>query len=552
MEEYHNMRKTLSVLLCAVMIVSMLTIGISAVDGTAINSAADFAAMAADGVYYLNADIKIDTTYVTAFKGTFDGNGHTVTVTVPMFADFNGIVKNLTINGTEISGAEDLAAFAVFTTDGMTAINVVNNVDITVTGANADITKGLKAGGILADSDVASLSKFRSCINNGDISIQTTAIKDAAKGTHYETHAGGIVGRADGLEAKYCENNGKITNISNLGQAGGIAGRVAYFASLSNCDIVDCSNTGDISSAYDAGGIVANLGVKGNSIYMPYTIKYCVNTGEIAGGYRAGGFVGYCYAGGDQYIEITSSITIADVKAGRPATDLAGTSQSAYVSLIMAYSNSVNNVISDCLAVGELSAITGDNYNTPYRTIHGCSSAKSMDEQHHDNYICDNGTTEWYTYATGTNTAQQILIADAISTGKVTPCTLDELKSGTILDKLNKAADTAVFAQKVGTDLYPTIDLTLRAQRAAADVIVEETTAPDTTAPITTAPVVTTAKPSNTTAPKETTAKPSDTTVAATTAGDTEKGGCGSVFAGSIALVAIFGGALVLGKKRKV
>jgi hypothetical protein len=286
-----------------------------------------------------------------------------------------------------------------------------------------------------------------------------------------------------------------------------------------------------------------------------------VNTSDITGGNRVGGFVGYCYAtagSSSSYIEITSSVSICNVKGGRPATNAKGDTQYTFISLIIGYSNSVYNKIEDCLAVGELSALTGDNFTVPYRCIHGCSSAKTADEQHKDNYICDNGTTEWYTYNSDTvkYAAQCLAIDTVLSNGKFTRCTLEELKSGIILDKLNKAADSAVFSQKVGTDLYPTIDLTLRAQRAAADIIVEETTVPETTAKVTTAPKETTAKPSNTTAPKETTAKPADSTAAVTdattTAGKPDKGGCGSVFAGSIALVAIFGGALVIGKKRKV
>ncbi len=539
------------------MIVSMLTVGISAADGTAINSAADFAAMAADGKYYLSADIKIDATYMTPFKGTFDGNGHTVTITKPMFAEFDGTVKNLTINGTEISGSEDLAAFAIFTVDGMTAINVVNNVDINVTGLNADKTAGRYAGGILANADVASMSRFRSCVNNGDITVQSAEIEKTDTGLHYETEAGGIVGRADGLEAKYCVNNGIITAPGNNARAGGIVGFAVYFASFSTCDIVDCTNTGEITTTGDAGGMAGMIGVASNTINIPYTITYCVNTGDITGGNRVGGFVGYCYAtatSSQSYIEITSSVSICNVKGGRPALNAAGKDQYTFISLILGYSNSISNKIEGCLAVGELIALTGDNYGAPFRTIHGCSSAKTADEQHKNNYIYDNGTIEWYTYATDSakNAAQQLPIATAVETGKITFCTLDELKSGAILDKLNKAADTAVFSQKAGTDLYPTIDLTLRAQRAAADVIVEQTTVETTTAKVTNAPVVTTAKPISTTAPKETTAKPGDATVAVTTAGKTEEGGCGSVFAGGIALVAIFGGALVLGKKRKV
>jgi len=50
------MRRIISILFCLTMIVSMLCVGTSAAEGTAINSASDFAKMEPDGKYYLNAE----------------------------------------------------------------------------------------------------------------------------------------------------------------------------------------------------------------------------------------------------------------------------------------------------------------------------------------------------------------------------------------------------------------------------------------------------------------------------------------------------------------
>jgi hypothetical protein len=548
------MRRTLSILIFAVMIVSMLCVGTSAAEGTAINSASDFAKMEPDGKYYLNADITVTTTYEKAFNGVFDGNGRTITTSVPLFAEFNGLVKNLTIDGAEIKGNENLAAFAIFTVDGMKAENVVNKIDITVTGISADKTAGLVAGGILADSDLASMSNFRNCRNEGNISVLTEEVESESSGAHYATFAGGIVGRADGVEIKYCVNNGTINGPGNRAHVGGMVGRAAYNPLMVTCDVVDCTNTGDIISGYDAGGMIGNVGLSGNNIYIPYTITYCENTGEITGGYRAGGFVGYCYAGSTQNIIITSSVSIANVYSGRPATNLEGSNQYSYQSLIIGYTNSVNNKIVGCLAVGELRKIPGEGFVDPFRCIHGCSSAKTIDEQHENNYMYDNNTTEYYTYATAASNASQIIpIEKALEDGKVTRCTLEELSSGAILAKLNAAADTPVFKQTTGTDPYPIIDPALREQRLSAE---EPFDAPEET---TTEPVVTTTKKDDeTTAPKddETTAPSDDETTApagedtTTAGGDEEKKGCKSAVLSGIAIVAILGSAIVLGKKR--
>jgi hypothetical protein len=137
--------------------------------------------------------------------------------------------------------------------------------------------------------------------------------------------------------------------------------------------------------------------------------------------------------------------------------------------------------------------------------------------------------------------------------GKVTRCTLEELSSGAILAKLNAAADTPVFKQTTGTDPYPIIDPALREQRLSAE---EPFDAPEET---TTEPVVTTTKKDDeTTAPKddETTAPSDDETTApagedtTTAGGDEEKKGCKSAVLSGIAIVAILGSAIVLGKKR--
>ena len=65
-------------------------------EGTAIRTAEEFAAMTADGKYYLAADVTLTASYAADFSGTLDGNGKTVTLSAPMFLTLNGAtVKNL-------------------------------------------------------------------------------------------------------------------------------------------------------------------------------------------------------------------------------------------------------------------------------------------------------------------------------------------------------------------------------------------------------------------------------------------------------------------------
>ena len=95
MKEVNIMRKTFSLILSVIMVLSLFTVGAVAAEGTAINSAEDFKNMTADGKYYLAADITVSETYAGTFTGTLDGNGKTVTVSAPMFEQMNGTVKNL-------------------------------------------------------------------------------------------------------------------------------------------------------------------------------------------------------------------------------------------------------------------------------------------------------------------------------------------------------------------------------------------------------------------------------------------------------------------------
>ena len=96
------MKRTISILvIVAMMLASLLAIvPVSAAEpeGTPVKNAKEFAAMDATGTYYLADDITISAPYAD-FKGTLDGNGHTITVRGPMvFTKLSGAtVSNLNI-----------------------------------------------------------------------------------------------------------------------------------------------------------------------------------------------------------------------------------------------------------------------------------------------------------------------------------------------------------------------------------------------------------------------------------------------------------------------
>ena len=201
------MRKTLSLILSMIMILSVcscFTMTASAApEGTAINTADEFLAMVstpADATeptakYYLASDITLPGSYVEPFWGILDGNGHTVTISAPMFNDFSGEVKNLTINGQIFYQDADAAAFAVNSTKAFKATNVTNNANVTVTGT------GKWGAGFVANCvKTADPCIFVNCVNNGDIYIDSVA-KEKMRG-------GGFGGIIDSCGFYNCTNNG--------------------------------------------------------------------------------------------------------------------------------------------------------------------------------------------------------------------------------------------------------------------------------------------------------------------------------------------------------
>ena len=95
------MKKIISIALTLCMVLGLCSFSVAAApEGTAITDAAGFAAMDPAGTYYLANDITLDASYAQVFAGTFDGNGKTVTVSAPMFAEIAGAtIKNFTVAG---------------------------------------------------------------------------------------------------------------------------------------------------------------------------------------------------------------------------------------------------------------------------------------------------------------------------------------------------------------------------------------------------------------------------------------------------------------------
>ena len=208
-----------------------------------------------EGVYFkLTSDITLtgewtpigngsrsSSTYTgNAFKGVFDGN-------------------EKTIDGLNIAnGSSDETKGLFGVVDGGTVKNLkLKNVNISTSSKNVGGAAGLM-------------------VNNATIDyVEVSGTLTAPDGV------GGIVGRMiiDGTISN-CTNNATVKATAT--GAGGIVGKAYYSALNKTMNITDCTNNGDITGSYAAGGIVA---------LSAANISNCSNTAVIASN-EAGGIVG--------------------------------------------------------------------------------------------------------------------------------------------------------------------------------------------------------------------------------------------------------------------
>lgn len=219
---------------------------------TAINDADGFKNMVAGGSYKLAADITVTEPYANDFSGTFDGNGHTVTLDITASTAYVGLFSKLA--------------------GGAVVRNVITAGSVTATGKN-------NVGGIagVADTEL------------GAITISNCKNEAAIKGNKV---VGGILGGCTeddyALTISACANEGNISGTRNIG---GICGTLenAHF-------IKNCYNSGAVTGS-TIGGILGR-GARGYSSTTDTPIlENCYNVGNIVySGTNGSAIVGTGYA----------------------------------------------------------------------------------------------------------------------------------------------------------------------------------------------------------------------------------------------------------------
>ena len=286
------------------------------------------------------------------FKGTFDGNGCTVTLSHTATTTYQGFfgymaadssVKDLTVEGT-LSGTGSIGAIAGYAL-GATIENCVNNAAVNGTSNYV--------GGVVG---YASSTTIENCVNNG-----------AVVSTSY--NVGGIAAYASPGTIKNCVNNGEVKGTYNVG---GIVGNVANTSTItgnvnnaavtgtyyvggivgyqgSADKVTMCANNGDITAT--ATGTTAAYGVGGISgiMYAAGLIDSCVNTGKISGTVMSvGGIVGYMTAA-------TGVVTNSYNTGGVTST---ASSANATVGGIVGRVNNASGTVKNTFSTGTVSYIT--------------------------------------------------------------------------------------------------------------------------------------------------------------------------------------------------
>ncbi len=252
-------KRLVSILLVLVMVLGMLpTVALAAEETPkSIKTAEDFANMEPGGNYRLDADIpEIITAAYENFSGTFDGNGHTITLKIER-AGYAGLFTSL---------------------QGMSGGTTVKNL----------IVKGSVDGG--EDTDYAGGIASMANTMNGPVTIENCRNEATIKGKRY---VGGILGGANkstAVTVRGCSNTGSVTGSSKW--AGGIVG---YMSNGSHV-IENCYNTGAIAASSNAAGILG-WAAEGASLKNCYTVGTVEpSTNAIVNSYSGKGTVTNCYA----------------------------------------------------------------------------------------------------------------------------------------------------------------------------------------------------------------------------------------------------------------
>ena len=234
-----------------------------------------------DGYYRLLCDVTLtagwspiggyeDEDNYNIFSGSFDGGGHTVTISGAKFADgsiatglFGAVeaaeIRNITVAGS-VTGNKytgGIAGVVFYHTNKTIIENCENRAKI-----KADAFVGGIAGYVSSAANAKVNVYIESCSNRGNITASGNCI-------------GGIIGAGRAMRTASCYNRGSVTGAYDVG---GIQG-----STTANTYTYSCYNTGGISQTVTSGTNIGKVGaITGSSSGNYSGIYYLRNTATSA------------------------------------------------------------------------------------------------------------------------------------------------------------------------------------------------------------------------------------------------------------------------------
>ena len=393
-----TVKKLIAVIISVFIIIGVVPVSAFAADapkqGTPITDAAGFAAMTADGTYYLANNITVTETYTTEFTGKFDGNGKTITATTTIFDKvMNATVENFTVVSSGVVTLDNGGGMVCNKAGGNTTLrNIKNTVSMKSTNAEKDHS----LAGIVGDLSFGTANStvtIYGCVNTGNIlandkkgnagGIVGGAVIES--GTYNVvvdscSNSGNIVGKKTGgvvclfdklsgsVTLKNCQNFGNLDAKNDL--AGGVIGQVTK--SISKLRIYNCSNSGDVSTTNKyVAGIIGICQMTGSSFEIDGTVHIsdCYNSGKISSTNTAcysGGIAGRVYGALIEYCGNSGAISGGKHVAGI----IGGVSTGVHT---IRYCYNVGNVSghSYCAGINALTALTVDE-------VYGCYNSGNI------------------------------------------------------------------------------------------------------------------------------------------------------------------------------
>ena len=229
-------KRVISLLLALVLALGLLPTAAWAAGTEEISTAEAFAQMRANGNYILTEDITVSTPYANDFSGTFDGNGHTITLKIT--GHNSGLFKKIGEKGTVKNVITEGSV-------GKKTNNTVGGIAASCDGTiekcwNKATIQGKKAvGGIVGttgtyrnEGAINIKAVIKDCYNTGPITTAKSGMMNI----------GGIVGTSTNTALTNCVNMGNIDTTTTF--RGGIAGASAARDEITDCYWLDTSCNG--------------------------------------------------------------------------------------------------------------------------------------------------------------------------------------------------------------------------------------------------------------------------------------------------------------------